>query len=83
MAPLLRSFVSPEEVYRGRMITYEDVVAVAGSLNRDETLHFLGFLNLVLTSATTESHLSGSSSRCATCSTGCSAKSSVTAFSQT
>jgi hypothetical protein len=59
MAPLVRSFISPEEVYPGRVVTYEDVVALAGSLNRDEALHFLGFLNLVLSSATIESHLSG------------------------
>lgn len=59
MAPIFRTFISPDEVYPGRVVTYEDVVAVAGSLNRDEALHFLGFVNLVLTSATTESHLSG------------------------
>lgn len=60
MPPTLRTFISPEEVYPGRVVTYQEVAAVAGSLNRDETLHFLGFLNLVLSSATAESHLSGS-----------------------
>ena len=54
-----RAFISPEELYPGRRVTYDDVVAVATTLNRTEALHFLGFLNRLLSSATTETRLSG------------------------
>ena len=38
-------------------MTYDEVAALAASLNRGEALHFLGFVNLVLSCATAESHL--------------------------
>jgi hypothetical protein len=57
MAPLIRAFISPDEVYPGREVTYDEVATVAGTLNRTEALRFLGYLNLLLSSAATESHL--------------------------
>ena len=57
--PTLRIFISPEELIPGRIVTYDEVAAVAASLNRSEALHFLGFLNLLLSSATTEAELTG------------------------
>jgi hypothetical protein len=56
--PISRSFVSPEELYPG-VITYDEVAALAATLNRSEGLHFLGYLNLLLSSATTETRLTG------------------------
>ncbi len=55
--PVVRSFISPEEVYPGRQVTYGDVCAIAATLNRTEGLKFLGFLNLLMSAATTETHL--------------------------
>ncbi len=53
----MRTFISPEEVYAGRRVEYDEIVRLAASLNRDEALHFLAFLNLLLSAATTESEL--------------------------
>ena len=55
--PVVRSFISPEEVYPGRQVTYAEVSAIAATLNRTEALTFLGFLNLLMSAATTETHL--------------------------
>jgi len=55
--PLSRVFISPEEVYPGKKPTYDEVAALAAELNRQEALHFLGYLNLLLASATAETHL--------------------------
>ena len=57
--PTFRIFISPEELIPGRIVTYDEVASVAASLNRSEALHFLGFLNLLLSSATTEAALTG------------------------
>jgi hypothetical protein len=57
MAPIIRTFISPEEVYPGRVVTYDELAKIASRLNRSETLHFLGFLNLLLSSATLETEL--------------------------
>jgi hypothetical protein len=57
--PISRSFISPEELYPGRVITYDEVAALAATINRSEGLHFLGYLNLLLSSATTETRLTG------------------------
>jgi hypothetical protein len=57
MPPVHRTFISPDELYPGRVVTYDEVRALASTLNRDEALHFLGFLNLLLSSATAETHL--------------------------
>ena len=56
--PLVRAFISPEEVYLGRKVTYAEVSAIAATLNRDEALKFLGFLNLLMSAAVAETHLS-------------------------
>lgn len=53
----MRTFISPEEVYPGRKVEYDEIVRLAASLNRDEALHFLAFLNLLLSAATAESEL--------------------------
>jgi len=57
MAPIARAFISPDEVYPGRVVTYAELAAMAATLNRVEALKFLGFLNLLLSSATAETHL--------------------------
>lgn len=57
--PISRVFISPDEVYPGRLVAYDEVVAAAARLNRSEALHFLGYLNLLLSSATTETELTG------------------------
>ena len=57
--PTFRIFISPEELIPGRIVTYDEVAAVAANLNRAEALHFLGFLNLLLSSATAEAELTG------------------------
>jgi hypothetical protein len=57
--PIERKFISPEELYPGRVITYAEVSALAASLNRAEALHFLGYLNLLMSSATTQTRLTG------------------------
>jgi hypothetical protein len=57
MPPTIRAFISPEELYPGRVVEYDELAALAATLNRHETLHFLGFLNLLLSCATTEAHL--------------------------
>ena len=54
---LARSFISPEDLYPGREVTYQELSSLAATLNRDEALKFLGFVNLVLSAATTETHL--------------------------
>jgi hypothetical protein len=51
---ILRSFISPDQLYPGRIVSYDDVVAIAATLNRAEAIHFLAFLNLLLSAATTE-----------------------------
>lgn len=57
MRQVVRTFISPEEVFPNRVVAYDELGRIAASLNRDETLHFLGFLNLLLSSATIEAHL--------------------------
>ena len=57
MAPIVRAFILPDEVYPGRVVTYAELAALAATLNRVEALKFLGFLNLLLSSATAETHL--------------------------
>ncbi len=52
-----RAFISPAEVYPGRIVAYADVAALASTLNRAEALHFLAFLNLLLSAALTETKL--------------------------
>jgi len=52
MPPVRRAYISSEEVYPGREVTYAEVAALAATLNRTEALHFLGYLNLLLSSAT-------------------------------
>ena len=54
MAQIIRAFISPEEIVPGRTVDYSELSALASTLNRDEALHFLGFLNLLLSSATIE-----------------------------
>lgn len=54
MAQIIRAFISPEEIVPGRTVDYAELSALASTLNRDEALHFLGFLNLLLSSATIE-----------------------------
>lgn len=54
MAQILRSFISPEEIVPGRTVDYAELSALASTLNRDEALGLLGFLNLLLSSATIE-----------------------------
>src|SRR6266566_8219095 len=54
-----RSFISPNELKAGRVVTYAEVSAIAATLNQAEALHFIGFLNLLLSSAMTESKLNG------------------------
>lgn len=56
MAPVLRTFVSPEEVYPGRSVSYEELVRIASGINRTEGVKYLGVLNLLLSAATTETH---------------------------
>lgn len=57
--PLLRTFISPEEVFPGRVVTYGELSALATTINRTEGLKFLGFLNLLLSSAALEADLVG------------------------
>ena len=57
--PTFRIFISPEELIPGRIVTYDEVAAVAANLNRSEALHFFGFLNLLLSTATAEAELTG------------------------
>jgi len=45
-------------VYAGRIVTYEEVAALASGLNRSAALELLGFMNLLLSSATLEAKLS-------------------------
>ena len=52
-----RTFISPDELYAGRVVTYAEVAERAAELNRAEALHFLGFANLLLSSATSETYL--------------------------
>lgn len=54
MPPIIRTFVSPEEVYPDRVVTYDELSELATRLNRSEALEFLGFLNLLLSAATLE-----------------------------
>ncbi|ODS53499.1 MAG: hypothetical protein ABS36_12720 [Acidobacteria bacterium SCN 69-37] len=54
MPQIIRTFISPEEVFPGRSVDYAELSGLASTLNRDEALHFLGFLNLLLSSATIE-----------------------------
>ncbi len=58
MPQILRTFISPDEIVAGRIVTYEELVERASTLNRAEALHFLGFLNLLLSLATIEMALS-------------------------
>ena len=58
MAPIVRVFISPEEVYPGRVVTYEELSRRASDLNRSAALEFLGFMNLLLSSATLETTFS-------------------------
>jgi hypothetical protein len=55
----MRTFISPEELYVGRSVAYDEIARLAASLNRDEALHFLAFLNLLLSAATVETELTG------------------------
>jgi hypothetical protein len=52
-----RAFISPAELYPGRSVTYAEVATLASTLNRAEALHFLAFLNLLLSAALTETKL--------------------------
>src|SRR5437588_7947548 len=52
-----RTFISPDELYPGRVITYTDVATLAATLNRTECLKFLAYMNLVLSNATTAAKL--------------------------
>jgi hypothetical protein len=54
MPQIVRAFISPEEIDPGRTVEYAELAAIASTLDRDEALHFLGFLNLLLSSATIE-----------------------------
>jgi hypothetical protein len=54
VAQIIRAFISPEEIVPGRTVDYGELSALASTLNRNEALHFLGFLNLLLSSATIE-----------------------------
>lgn len=60
MPPVFRAFVSPEEVSPGRVVTYEELAPIAATVNRGEGIKFLGFLNLLLSSAGLEADLAGS-----------------------
>ena len=51
--------MSPYELYPGCAVTYAELAALASKVNRAESLHFLAFLNLLLSSATTEKKLKG------------------------
>lgn len=55
--PVSRAFISPEEIDQGRVVTYGELAELAATLNRSEALHFLGYLNLLLSSAATETRL--------------------------
>jgi hypothetical protein len=55
----MRTFISPEELYPGRSVAYDEIARLAATLNRDEALHFLAFLNLLLSAATVETELTG------------------------
>jgi hypothetical protein len=57
MSPILRVFIGPDQLYPGHVVTYADVVTLAARLNRREALEFLGYLNLLISSAATETHL--------------------------
>ena len=57
MPRIVRAFISPEEIVPGRRVEYAELTAIAATLNRDEALQFLGFLSLLLSSATIESDL--------------------------
>ena len=57
MPPIVRTFISPEEVYPGRVVTYDELSGIAMGVNRSHALEFLGFLNLLLSSATLETEL--------------------------
>jgi hypothetical protein len=54
---ITRAFISPEELYPDLPVTYDAIAALAAALNRAEALHFLAYLNLLLSSATTETEL--------------------------
>jgi hypothetical protein len=54
VAQIIRAFISPEEIVPSRTVDYAELSALASTLNRDEALHFLGFLNLLLSSALIE-----------------------------
>jgi hypothetical protein len=54
---MMRTYISPNEIYAGRTVEYDEVSRLAALLNRDEALHFLGFLNLLLSAATAETEL--------------------------
>ena len=55
--PIVRAFISPEEVYPGRVVSYEELSNIASGINRTKALELLGFLNLLLSSATLETAL--------------------------
>jgi hypothetical protein len=54
VAQIIRAFISPEEIVPGRTVDYAELSMLASTVNRDEALEFLGFLNLLLSSATIE-----------------------------
>jgi hypothetical protein len=60
-----RTLVSSNKLYEGRSVRYEAVVAIATTLNRREALRVVAFLNLLLSSATTETQLKGDLRDCA------------------
>ena len=62
MAQIIRAFISPEEIVPGRTVDYGELSALASTLNRDEALHFLGFLNLLLSSAMIETDFTAAAS---------------------
>ena len=55
--PVIRAFISPDEIEPGRKVTFEELSAIAATLNRGQALEFLAFLNLLLSSALVESSL--------------------------
>jgi hypothetical protein len=57
MSPIAQAFISPEEIYPDRVVSYEEVAYLARQLNRNEALKFLGFVNLIVSSAATQTHL--------------------------
>lgn len=59
MPPILRSFVSPEELDLTDLVTYDELASRAKTFNRSEALHFLGFVNLLLSVATIETARTG------------------------